>query len=107
VQVGSGSAARTDVLFRRANEDLLAFGADLLADDDPEGHEWPLPFLCECPDRACTRIVRLTAAEFEEVREQPARFVVLPEHEGDDAIVERGGRFSVVERHEGFRTIAS
>ena len=107
MHVNSGSAATTSALFRSANEDLGALGAKLLSDDDAQREDWPLPFLCECPDARCTRIVRLTLGEFEEVCTRAERFVVLPEHEGDDAVVERTGRFSVVERQERSRRIAS
>jgi hypothetical protein len=82
-------------VFRRANEDLFVLSAELLADDPGA----LAPFLCECADRSCTRVVRLRLAEYEEARSTAGQFVVLPGHEGpaeDECVVERREGFSLV-----------
>jgi hypothetical protein len=85
--------ARNESIFREANEGLRARYAEL------EPVELS-PFLCECGDERCTRVVRLTDDEYEEVRAHPARFVVLPGHQilEVEHVVERNDRFDVVEK---------
>jgi hypothetical protein len=69
-------------------------------------HHWVDPpyadWICECAVEDCTLPVRLTVAEYEAVREQPARFLVAP---GDDhvipdveRVVEQNERYWVVEK---------
>lgn len=87
----------TQAVFRRANEEILDFSEEVLADEPGA----LAPFLCECTDRRCTRIVRLSPAEFGAARSVPGHFVVLPGHEGrvaDERVVERGERFILVRR---------
>jgi len=40
----------------------------------------PLDVRCECSRAGCDAILRLTLAEYEEVRSEPRHFVVLHEH---------------------------
>lgn len=84
-------------VFRRANEELREFSAELLEERNEKA--LAVPFLCECGDRSCTRIVRLTLAEFDRVRGGHRRFVLLPGHEADQPVrvVSRSDRFVVVE----------
>jgi hypothetical protein len=101
--VGSERTA-VQAVFRRANEDLVTLTADLLG-DDPEA---PAPFLCECADPGCTRVIRVWPAEWEDACSQPGHFVVLPGHErqtGDEEVVARRDRFSLV-RTVGAHTCA-
>jgi hypothetical protein len=69
-------------------------------------HHWVDPpyadWICECAFEECTLPTRLTVAEYEAVREHPARFLVAP---GDDhvvpdveRVVERNERYWVVEK---------
>jgi hypothetical protein len=90
-----GADDTTRAVFRRANEDLFELSGELLADLPGE----LAPFLCECADRTCTRVVRLLREEFEDMRSQPGWFVVLPGHEGGAGatqVIRREERFSVV-----------
>jgi hypothetical protein len=86
------------VVFRRANEELREYSAELL-EERGETRFTAVPFLCECGDRSCTRIVRLKLAEFDRVRRGNRRFVLLPGHEADQPVrvVARGDHFVVVE----------
>ena len=55
-----------------------------------------MDLICECADTSCAEHLTMSPADYEAVRAEPRRFVVLPGHEaGTD--VER-----VVERQEGF-----
>jgi hypothetical protein len=45
--------------------------------------EAPLPFVCECSDRGCRELAHLTLGEYEEVRSEPNRFLVVPGHDGE------------------------
>jgi len=80
-------------LFREANEGI-------------ERGLWPgeederVPFRCECARLECAEAVRLTPAEYEHVRADPRRFVVVPGHEilRAEVVVERRGGYLVVEK---------
>ena len=54
-----------------------------------------VPFICECATESCTEIVRLSLAEYEEVRSPPTRFFVAPGHQASEGVVslqeDRGG----------------
>ena len=56
-------------------------------------------FRCECGDEACTCAIRLTAAEYESVREAATHFAIAPNHENPESeqLIEEHGRFTVVE----------
>jgi hypothetical protein len=85
-------------VFRRANEELREYSAELLEERGEMGST-AVPFLCECGDRSCTRIVRLKLAEFDHVRGGNRRVVLLPGHEADQPVrvVSRREHFVVVE----------
>jgi hypothetical protein len=84
-QVSNERIGNNEALFRETNEGI-------------ERGLWPgeadqrVPFRCECALLDCAEAVRLTPAEYEHVRAEPRRFVVVPGHEIPRAEV-------VVERH--------
>ena len=80
--------AENEAIFRDANEKIHARAREL-------AFEGPIPFICECADGRCRKIVPLTFAEYDFVRAQPTRFFVVPGHE---TVAGASGR--VVERHE-------
>jgi hypothetical protein len=85
--------ARHQVLFRAVNEHI----AELCTD----GAEVSVSlFLCECSSEACAEALEITAAEYERVRTDGARFVVLPGHQLSDLerVIEGSSRFLVVEK---------
>jgi hypothetical protein len=57
-------------------------------------------FRCECASLACDRMVELTATEYEHVRADPRRFLVLAGHQlaGVESVVESHERYIVVEK---------
>jgi hypothetical protein len=82
---------RNNLIFREANEKIRARADEYDAPLDR------VPFLCECPTPACTQIVRLTLAEYGDVRADSTHFLTAPGHEQAEEPVGR-----VVSRHEGY-----
>ena len=87
--------ARNDDVFRRANEKIR----DAAAEHAVDGR---IPFICECADPGCTRVVRVDLDEYAEVRSKPRWFLTAPEHadgEGEAAqVVSRRDGFLIVEK---------
>ena len=81
---------RTQSLFRSVNERIAATSERAGADETE--------IVCECPDQTCTERVELPLEQYEEVREEPTRFLVRPGHE-DETVAK------VVERHRGFDVV--
>jgi hypothetical protein len=91
--------ARNEAAFRRVNESLEA-------ERPPADPGRALPFVCECAKLGCTAPVELTAAEYEELRGHPRRFIVADGHvapgeivvarHGDHLIVEKAGEAGAI-----------
>jgi hypothetical protein len=97
--------ARNEALFREVNErieDLSVKSADESEQDGLFG------VVCECGRADCTELIEVTRAEYEAVRSDPRRFLVVPGHEHTDTarVVERNSAFSVIEKLEGAAEIA-
>jgi hypothetical protein len=60
-----------------------------------------LPFVCECGRPRCTEAIQLSIAEYERVRTESTRFVVVSGHEIEDVedVIERTDRYAVVQKH--------
>jgi transcription initiation factor TFIID subunit TAF12 len=84
--------ARTEALFRDVNERIAESAQRFDADSTQ--------FVCECADANCTHRVEATLAEYEQVREDGATFMLAPGHAHDDIerVIEDCGRFHVVEK---------
>jgi hypothetical protein len=65
-------------------------------------------FVCECSDQECAEALEITAAEYERVRADGARFVVCAGHQLPELerVVEGNDRFLVVEKVGPAGTIA-
>ena len=71
-----------------------------------ESGQWPgeqgqrTAYRCECAQLDCRRTVELTPAEYEQVRAQPRRFLVLPGHERPEVetVIEATPTYVVVEK---------
>ena len=87
----------TQVEFRNANEKIQA-SADGFA------IHGSIPFVCECPDRDCLELVRLSFDEYEAIRQHPTRFFNITGHErssvetGAERIVAVADELTVVEK---------
>ena len=88
------SLAANEILFREVNERLASEEQALLPGEQ-------LELVCECSDRACVKVFTMPLAEYEWLRQDPRRFVVLPGHEAPavEDVVERHEGFVVVEKH--------
>ena len=84
--------AANQARFRRANEELRGRYVELVA-------AGALPFICECRDTRCTRVVSLTLDEYATIRACTGRFMVVPGHETTDGerVVRSTDRYAVVE----------
>jgi hypothetical protein len=92
--VDTSRAARVGAnedLFRQVNRKVASFG---------DGHVPYLELLCECSATDCHEHVRLTAEEFEAVRDNPRHFAVHPGHVGGrfEQVLAANERFLVVEK---------
>jgi hypothetical protein len=85
---------RNDSTFREANEKIAVSASE---------HEFVerVPFICECATESCLTVVRLSLAEYEQVRSVPTWFFVAPGHQGSEGIVsmiEDRERYLLVEK---------
>lgn len=64
--------------------------------------------ICECCDPACAESVEITPEEYEAVRANPTRFVVLKGHQlsAVERVVDGNDRYLVVEKFGGAAEIA-
>jgi hypothetical protein len=83
-------------VFRRANAALLETYQALR----PGGvtASGLTPFICECSDNRCTRVIQLTLDEYESVQSQPGHFAVVPGHVVRDFahVAEENERYAVL-----------
>ena len=85
-------AAENEAAFRQANEEIRAAERRL----DPPLER--VPYLCECEDVRCRESIRLTAAEYERVREDGATFAIAPGHHNEGEIVAVHDHYLVVRK---------
>jgi hypothetical protein len=87
--------AENDARFRAANERIGAAA-------DAYDVDMAIPFICECADPTCTKLVRLSLEEYEEVRADPRHFLSLPGHEtaaqGAAVVVAERDSYVIVEK---------
>lgn len=84
-------AASLEVNGRRVNEAIERGGA-----------QGPAVFVCECGLLGCSETLELSISEYEAVRTDFDRFLIVPGHEIDevDEVVERQSRYFVVVKRE-------
>jgi hypothetical protein len=86
-------AAENEATFREVNETLQEKASEL------ELSGGRTPYLCECDDERCTRVVLLTGEEYEQVRAGPRTFLLVVGHESpDDRLVRQSPDYVVVEK---------
>jgi hypothetical protein len=86
--------AENEMLFRQVNEGVEQI-ASRHADD---GHVYE--FYCECANADCTMHVHATLVQYEDVRANGRRFLIIPEHSLPEieTVVERTESFWVIEK---------
>jgi hypothetical protein len=74
----------------------------------PGEEDRPVGFRCECARLGCNRLIELTVREYEEIRANPRRFVVVPGHEFPDAetVVEARRGYIIVEKRDRAAEVA-
>jgi hypothetical protein len=89
--------AENEGIFRAGNETIVSNARDL---------QPMLPLICECGTRECLERIRLTQAEYDEVRLHPARFAVASGHQDEtETVVGEFDRYSVVEKTGAGRAV--
>ena len=85
--------ATNESIFREVNEAINRGGW-------PGEEGTPVNFRCECARLGCTALLPLTPRDYEHVRANPRRFVMLPGHELEEVetVVAREGGYVVVEK---------
>lgn len=74
----------------------------------PGEEDTPVGFRCECARLGCNQLVELTVREYEEIRSNPRRFVVVPGHEFPDVeiVVEPRRGYVIVEKQDQAAEVA-
>jgi hypothetical protein len=86
--------ARNEAVRRQVNEGI-------------ERGQWPgeenqlVGFRCECSQLGCNSLLRVTVADYEYVRSNPLRFMMIPGHEvpSVETIVEERDGWVIAEKH--------
>ncbi|MBV9942717.1 MAG: hypothetical protein JO262_11365 [Solirubrobacterales bacterium] len=68
----------------------------------PGEGDTPVGFRCECARLGCNRLIELSVHEYEEIRANPRRFVLIPGHEFPDieAVIETRPGYIIVEKRD-------
>lgn len=84
--------AINESVFREVNERIAELGERL--------DTGRLEFVCECADPACVERLSLTTGEYERVRSEPDRFLVVPGHQQPqiERVLEQHDRYLVVQK---------
>jgi len=89
--------AKNEAIFREVNERVgeIAESFDLRGDG-----AYLVDFVCECADAGCFDQIRLTLAEYRDVRSSPIRFALHNGHVDAevDRVVAESDRFTLVEK---------
>jgi len=85
--------ARTESLFRDVNERIAESTSRFGAED--------ASFVCECSDPTCTERVHAQLDDYDEVRDDGAKFLLAKGHEDDgvEKVVERNVGYNVVRKY--------
>ena len=89
--------ARNEAIFREVNERIEELSRRSGIDEDDS----LLPgFICECSTEGCTELLQLSYHQYEAVRQNPRRFLVLPGHQDLDVerVVDQLANALVVEK---------
>jgi hypothetical protein len=89
---------RNEALFREVNAHIADLEERLSQGVLPE----PLALVCECSRTGCMTQIEVERPTFEQVRENPMRFLVAPGHEDPDVetVVARRDGYVIVEKRE-------
>jgi hypothetical protein len=88
--------AKNEAIVREINEGIEEAKASRTPESDAL-------MMCECGNLDCELLITITVSEYEDVRQNPRRFVVVKDHVIPDVerVVAETERFDVVEKMEG------
>src|SRR5688500_1077989 len=88
--------AKNEAIVREINEGIEEAMASRTPEDDTR-------MMCECGNLDCQLLIAITVPEYEDVRQNGLRFVVVKDHVIPDVerVVAETERFDVVEKVEG------
>jgi hypothetical protein len=74
----------------------------------PGEEDSPVGFRCECARIGCNQLIELSVHEYEEIREHPRRFVLIPGHEQRDVetVIEARPGYVIVEKRDRAGAVA-
>ena len=84
-------------IFRQVNEQIESLNREL-------GGDLPrMTIICECANGDCTERLEIPISEYEKVRADPRRYIVVPGHELPDyeSVVEGAEGYDIVQKREG------
>ena len=86
--------AENEMVFRAANEQFARLAALIPRPSSSD-------VICECADRGCLKLLTIERSQYEWLRQNPWRFVVLAGHEAPavEDVVERHRGYLIVEKH--------
>jgi hypothetical protein len=89
---GKRQLVKNELDFAAYNERRREFEADF---------DGPMPFICECGDGQCFRVIDATPAEWEAAHSRNDQFVVAPGHVFPqvESVVARGDGVWIVRKH--------
>jgi hypothetical protein len=84
--------AKTEALFRDVNERIAEASERLETDSGT--------FMCECADPACVERLDVPLDEYEDVRADPAQFVLDPDHVRPEVerVMSKGRGYAIVQK---------
>lgn len=82
--------AENNLRFREANEHIREAA-------ESHGVMTAVPFICECPEPTCVKIVRIELEDYRALRSHPRRFLNVPGHQRA-----AGSAVRVVSEHDGY-----
>jgi hypothetical protein len=90
--------ARNEARYREVNERV----AEVVEQFQEGESRRPVGFICECGAIGCTESIEMSSAEYEAIRAEPTRFLVVPGHKRPEIenVVERQSGYLVVEKRE-------
>jgi len=97
MDVRAERVGKNEALFRHVNERI----EDVNRAFAPPAER--IDIVCECGTARCAERVELSVPDYERVRSDPRRFILLEGHDDPELerVVERGDGWVVVEKHEG------
>jgi hypothetical protein len=91
------------------NEDLFRDANEAIERGLWPGEKHPaVRFRCECDRLDCSGVIELSLDDYERVRANPRRFIMVPGHERPEfeTVIERHPGYMVVEKRDGAGEVA-